>query len=190
MSITEVWKPIVGYEGYYEISSFGRVKTVERKIPHPSLVNGAKYKTIRERIRKPNIMKGYHCVALIKDGDRKVYRIHRLVIEHFGEHQPSDEYQVNHIDGDKSNNRIDNLEWVTPLENTRHAIETGLRHEPDEETKRKMGEATKRRWQDPQYRKFQQEMAKSMWADETIHKKRSKAIKRGIARAKEARLNG
>ncbi len=186
----EEWKPIADYEGYYEISSYGRVKSVERVVEHPSLVNGAKYKTIPERIRKPNIMKGYHCVSLAKDGKYKVYRIHRLVIEHFGEAQPSEEHQVNHIDGDKGNNHIENLEWVTPKENTCHAIKNGLRHNPNEETKRKMGEASKRMWQNPDYRKFQSEMAKSRWADEETHKKRSLAIKRGIAKAKEVRNNG
>lgn len=188
--VKEVWKPIVNYEGLYEISNFGRVKSVLRKVLHPSLVNGAKYKTIPEKIRKPNIMKGYHCIGLVKDGNVKIYRIHRLVIEHFGERQPSEEYQVNHIDGDKSNNRIDNLEWVTPRENTLHAIKTGLRHNPNEETRRKMGMASKRTWEKPEYRKFQSEMAKSMWADEETHKKRSIAIKQGIAKAKEVQSNG
>ena len=188
--VKEVWKPIVNYEGYYEISSYGRVKSVERVIEHPSLVNGAKHKTIPERIRKPNIIKGYHCIALIKDKVKKVFRIHRLVIEHFGEAQPSEEYQVNHIDGYKSNNHIDNLEWVTPKENTCHAIKNGLRHNPDEETKKKMSEASKRNWQKLEYRKFQSEIAKSMWADKELHKKRSVAIKRGIAKAKEVRKNG
>lgn len=186
----EFWKPIVDYEGIYEISSHGRVRIVERVIEHPALVNGAKYKTIRAKIRKPNVMKGYHCIALIKDKKTKVFRIHRLVMEHFGEVQPSEEHQVNHIDGDKSNNHIENLEWVTPKENTHHAIENGLRHNPNEETKKKMGEASKRMWQNPDYRKFQSEMAKSKWANTEIHAKRSMAIKRGIAKAKEERQNG
>ena len=184
----EIWKPIKGYEGYYEISNKGRVKTVMRKVYNPGVLGDGCYRTVPEKIRKPNIMKGYHCVALIKDKHTKVYRIHRLVIEHFVGQAPSEEYQVNHIDGDKSNNCVENLEWVTPKENTHHAIENGLRHNPDEETKRKMGEASKKLWQNPEYRKFQSEMAKSMWADKEIHKKRAKAIKDGIARAKERRL--
>ena len=186
----EIWKPIIDYEGLYEISSHGRVKVVERVIEHPALVNGAKYKTIPEKIRKPNIMKGYHCIGLIKDKKTKVFRIHRLVMEHFGETRPTEEHQVNHIDGDKSNNRIDNLEWVTPKENTNHAIENGLRHNPTDETKKKMGMASKNAWQNPDYRKAQSDRAKSMWSDEEKHLKMSMAIKRGIAKAKEVRKNG
>jgi hypothetical protein len=135
-------------------------------------------------------MKGYHCITLRKDNKVKVFRIHRLVIEHFGEKQHSEEYQVNHIDGDKSNNRIENLEWVTPKENTLHAIKNKLRHNPDEKTKKKMGEASKRMWQNPDYRKSQIEKAKAMWADAEAHKKQSVAIKRGIAKAKEVRKYG
>ena len=184
----EEWKPIKGYEGCYEISSMGRVKSVERKVYNPGVLGEGCYRTVPERIRKPNIMKGYHCVSLAKDKQYKVFRIHRLVMEHFVGQAPSSEYQVNHIDGDKSNNCVDNLEWVTPQENTLHAIENGLRHNPDEETKKKMGEATKKRWRDPKYRMFQQEMAKKLWSDEETHKKRAFAIKEGIARAKERRM--
>ena len=186
--MVEEWKPIQGYEGCYEISSLGRVKSVERKVYNPCVLGDGCYRTVPEKIRKPNIMKGYHCVGLVKNKSIKIFRIHRLVIEHFVGQAPSQEYQVNHIDGDKSNNRVENLEWVTPKENTQHAIKTGLRHNPDDDTKKKMGEATKKRWCDPNYRKFQQEMAKNLWSDEEHHKKRSLAIKEGIARAKERRI--
>ena len=184
----EIWKPITDYEGLYEISSMGRVKSIERKVYNPGVIGDGNYRTVPERIRKPNIMKGYRCVSLIKNKKHKVFRIHRLVIEHFMGQAPSPEYQVNHIDGDKSNNCVENLEWVTPKENTLHAIENGLRHNPNEETKKKMGEATKKRWRDPNYRKFQKELAKKLWSDEKTHKMRSLAIKNGIAQAKERRM--
>lgn len=177
----ELWKPIEGYEDY-EISSLGRVKSLAR-------LTTTGNRSVPERIRTPNIMKGYHCIALRKDKKIKVFRIHRLVMEHFGEKQPSEDYQVNHIDGDKSNNRIDNLEWVTPRENTLHAINTGLRHNPTEQTKKKMGEASKRAWQKPEYRENQVRAAKAAWSDETRHKERSEAIRRGIAQAKERSMN-
>ena len=177
----ELWKPIEGYEDY-EISSLGRVKSLARMTTTGN-------RSVPERIRTPNVMKGYHCIALRKDKKIKVFRIHRLVIEHFGEKQPSEEYQVNHIDGDKSNNCIDNLEWVTPRENTLHAINTGLRHNPTEQTKKKMGEASKRAWQNPEYRENQVRVAKAAWADKTRHKERSDAIRKGIIQAKERRMN-
>lgn len=160
----EIWKPIENYEGYYEISSHGRVKSIERKIHCPTVLGTGCCRTVPERMLKHNLMKGYHCVTLQKDGKVKVFRVHRLVIEHFGEKQPSAEYQVNHIDGNKNNNCIDNLEWVTPLENTHHAIETGLRkRHPTEETLVKMSKASKERWQDKDYREFQKKMMKDTW---------------------------
>ena len=177
----ELWKPIKGYEDY-EISSLGRVKSLAR-------LTTTGNRSVPERIRKPNVMKGYHCITLRKNKKIKVFRIHRLVIEHFGEKQPSEEYQVNHIDGDKSNNCVDNLEWVTPRENTLHAIKTGLRHNPTEETKKKMGEASKRMWQNPEYRENQVRVAKAAWAGKIRHIERSDAIRKGIIRAKERRIN-
>ena len=186
--MVEEWKPIKTYEGFYEISSLGRVKSVERKVYNPSVLGEGCYRTVPEKIRKPNIMKGYHCISLIKNKSHKVYRIHRLVIEHFKEEAPSSEHQVNHIDGDKSNNCVDNLEWVTPKENTQHAIKTGLRCNPDEVTKKKMGEASRKMWQNPEYRLNQIEKAKAIWSDKEHHKKRSLAIKEGIAKAKERRM--
>ena len=162
--MNELWKPIKEYEGYYEISSLGRVKSVERKVYNPCVLGNGCYRTVPERIRKPNIMKGYHCVALLKEGKTKVFRIHRLVMEHFGEKQPSEEYQVNHIDGDKSNNCIENLEWVTPLENTTHAIKNGLRKKhPTDETLKKMSKASKKRWKNTEYRNFQVQMMTNVW---------------------------
>lgn len=156
-TVSEIWKPIAGWEGLYEISNLGRVKTVARK-------TSAGNRGVPETIRKPNIMKGYHCIALQHDGKVKVYRIHRLVIEAFGYPQPTDEHQVNHIDGNKANNCIWNLEWVTPKENTDHAFETGLRKRtPTQETRDKMREALYRRYENPMERKKTSEDSKKMW---------------------------
>lgn len=160
----EEWKAISGYEGLYEISNQGRVKTIEHRVKNEGVFGKESTRLVPERIRKPNIMKGYHCVSLSKDGKPKVFRIHRLVIEHFGKPQPSLEHQVNHIDGDKSNNCISNLEWVTPKENTKYAFDTGLRKShPSEETLQKLGEATRRRWKNEEYRSFQKEMMTNVW---------------------------
>lgn len=157
MNDTEHWKPISGYEGLYEISSHGRVKSLRR-------MTRTGNRSVPERIMKPDIMKGYHCVVLQKDGNVKVFRIHRLVINAFGPEQPTPDHQVNHIDGDKANNRIDNLEWCTPAENTHHAFNAGLRRKhPTKETLDKMSEATKQRWTNEEYRQLQKQQMTELW---------------------------
>lgn len=154
---TEIWMPIVGWEGLYAVSNKGRIKSLARKTSTGN-------RGVPERILKPNIMKGYHCVTLQHDNKVKVYRIHRLVIEAFGESQPTPEHQVNHIDGDKANNCIENLEWVTPKENTDHAFETGLRPRKDRpETVRKKKAALIRRYNDPKEREKVSVNSKKMW---------------------------
>lgn len=117
----EIWKPIKGYEGLYEISNLGRVKSLSRVTPH----NGRVYPT---KILKPHInTKKYLDVELSQNGLKQRYRIHRLVAETFIPN-PNNKPQVNHIDCDKSNNRVDNLEWCDNSENQRHAFAHGLNH--------------------------------------------------------------
>ena len=113
----EVWKDIAGYEGLYQVSSFGRVK---------SLWHG------RERIRKPHLNhKGYSELNLCKGGNVKGFKVHRLVAEAFIPN-PQNKREVNHINGIKADNRVENLEWVTPSENQLHAYNTGLRKSAEE----------------------------------------------------------
>ena len=118
----EVWKPIEGYEGLYEVSSLGNVRSLDRR------VKGKDGKIIRHigLTLKPSSCRGYLHVILNKDGHFKACTVHRLVANAFipnADNKP----QINHIDGDKANNRVDNLEWVTQSENIRHSYETGLR---------------------------------------------------------------
>ena len=124
----ERWKDITGFEGLYQISDWGRVKALTRTLPHK--VHGTW--TIKEKILKPSLngekSRGYLFVILF-DKDKKTHnmRIHRLVAEHFLENPDKDNLIfVDHIDGNKTNNYYKNLEWVTPLENTRRAVELGL----------------------------------------------------------------
>lgn len=181
----EVWLPIKGYEGLYEISSLGRVKTIERKVYNPGVLGDGKYRTVPEIIRKPNIQRGYYCIALSKDKRTKVYRIHRLVAEHFIGPQPAPEYQVNHIDGNKSNNCVENLEWVTPKENTQHAFDTGLRSRTtSEETKHKISEKSRELWENENYVKEQSNRMKKLWAD-SDYREKTLANMRGKKRTPE-----
>lgn len=183
----EVWKDIPGYEGFYMISNKGRVKSVEHKVRNPHVLGDGEYRTVPERIRKPNIMKGYHCVALIVNKHTKVYRIHRLVAEAFIGAQPTPEHQVNHIDGIKANNTVENLEWVTPKENTAHAIRTGLIKPASEETKSKISKASLKLWQNPAYRKQQSIRLKQKWNNQEERLIRTRQITDGIHRSTSTR---
>lgn len=116
----EMWRDIPGYEGYYQVSNLGRVKSLERMVKH----GGYEYRR-KERIRSPFETAGYLCVALNKDTIEKTYQIHQLVAIAFIPN-PENKPIVNHIDGNKTNNCVDNLEWVTYKENAQHAIRIGL----------------------------------------------------------------
>lgn len=118
----EIWKPIKGYEGIYEVSNLGRIKSLERKV-YADFKFG-KTRTYKERILKPGIVNGYQQVKL-RDNSNKIVYVHRLVAETFI-NNPNNYKTINHIDGNKQNNCVDNLEWCTQKENVRHAWETGL----------------------------------------------------------------
>lgn len=108
----EEWKWIEGYEGQYQISNKGRVKSFKKKEP--------KILTPKKDGR------GYYLmICLRKNGKDKYCLIHRLVAQAFIPN-PKNKEQVNHIDGNKKNNCVENLEWNTPTENINHALDNGL----------------------------------------------------------------
>lgn len=107
--IKETWKAIEGYEGAYEVSDLGRVRNIKRG----------------GRIMSQSNVHGYRAVNLSKDGKTRSISVHRLVAKAFIPN-PDNKPQVNHIDGIKSNNVVNNLEWATPQENHIHACNTGL----------------------------------------------------------------
>lgn len=110
----EEWGTTNILNGYYVISNYGRVKSLKRNTAH-------------ERIMKPRIGKdGYWYVNLCVNGKRYTYKIHRLVATIFIPN-PNNLPQVNHIDGCKTNSRVDNLEWCTASYNQIHANKLGLR---------------------------------------------------------------
>ena len=124
----EIWMPIKGYEGLYDVSNLGRVKRLERTTENSGTYSG--YSTFKELILKPRENKkrhGYYEISLKKNKKEKRFKIHRLVALTFIPN-PDNKPEVNHKDGDKSNNCVDNLEWVTSKENKKHAWETGLQN--------------------------------------------------------------
>lgn len=106
----EIWKDIKGYEGKYQVSNYGKIKSLNYK------------RTGNERIMKeyPSI-KGYSRTCLCKNNKVKFHLIHRLVAEAFIPN-PRKCLEINHKNGVKTDNRVDNLEWCTRLENVRHSL--------------------------------------------------------------------
>lgn len=113
----EEWREIKGYEGYYEVSNYGRVRSVTRTIRYKSghlrVINGQGIKLIKKNT-------GYMQVNLNINSKAKPALVHRLVANAFIEN-PMNKPQVNHIDGNGQNNSVLNLEWVTSSENSLHA---------------------------------------------------------------------
>ena len=116
----EIWKDVKGYEGFYQVSNFGRVKSVARMVKS----RWATDRPIKERpVREIVDSLGYSRLSLSKNGIVKAHKIHRLVAEAF----LLGSGHINHIDGNKQNNRIENLEFCTIKQNNNHAFENGLR---------------------------------------------------------------
>lgn len=114
----EIWKDIEGYEGLYQVSNLGRVKSLNRKVKFSPGEKQEYYQRKPERYLSPNKKEnGYFEHSLYKEGKRKHMYAHRLVALHFIPN-PDDLPQVNHKDENKSNNRVSNLEWITAQENS------------------------------------------------------------------------
>lgn len=127
----EIWKDIKGYEGFYQVSNKGNVKSLERIIRRKH--NKSKEIKIKERILKPYLYKrrrSNSCtptVALSVNGKLKTHSVHRLVAETFLSNGVNvSKLEVNHIDGNSENNCVENLEFITKKENIRHAFNNKL----------------------------------------------------------------
>jgi hypothetical protein len=127
-SDVEVWKPIPGYEGIYEASNQGRIRTAEGKTTYTERhgVRSWQQRVLKQKWRnRKSSGKADARVCLWKDGEEKTFLVARLVAMSFLP-PPYDKLTVNHIDGDTTNNNISNLEWVTVAENNRLGFQGGL----------------------------------------------------------------
>ena len=119
--MTEIWKDIQGYEGLYQISNLGRVKSLSREVKTGVFGRAVSTRIIKEHILKGRFDKdGYYTIYLSHKGKAIQYKIHRLVAIAFLEPIEGKEL-VNHINGIKNDNRLNNLEWCTNKENLTHA---------------------------------------------------------------------
>lgn len=107
----EIWRPIIGTKGFIEVSNMGRVRSLLRGTP----------RVLKTQVDK----KGYHRIRVTIEREKMSYKVHREVAKAFIEN-PGNLPQVNHKDGNKNNNSVDNLEWITNKDNAHHAIENGL----------------------------------------------------------------
>lgn len=122
MTTQEHWVPIPNYEGYYEISSLANIRSIKRSVPTKSgYLKPEKERIITQRISN----KGYLTVTLSKNGQSNTRQVHRLLAQAFIPN-PENKATVNHVDGNKLNNSLDNLEWASYSENAIHAYKTGL----------------------------------------------------------------
>ena len=123
MDNLEFWQDIKGYEGHYQVSNLGRVKSLAR------IVESRKGVFVNKKekfLSNWDCGKGYKKVKLSKDSIEKSMRVHRLVAETFLQN-PELKSEVNHINGFKDDNRVENIEWCTSSENTIHALKTKLK---------------------------------------------------------------
>lgn len=118
MNVDEIWKPVVGYEGLYEVSSKGRVKSLNKIVNHKRYGIQNKKEFILNISKTTNF--GYFRCKLTKDNITKSFFIHRIVAEAFLSNENS--YPIiNHIDYNKQNNNVENLEWCTNRYNINHS---------------------------------------------------------------------
>jgi hypothetical protein len=120
----EIWKDIQGYEGLYQVSNIGNVRSLNYSFKRK---NGRIINIVGKVLKPSTQTKGYKFLSLCMNGNKKYFLLHRLVAKAF---IPNlfNKPEVNHINGIKSDNSAGNLEWVTCLENMKHSYDIGLRN--------------------------------------------------------------
>jgi hypothetical protein len=117
--MNEIWHPCAGYETHYEVSNLGNVRSIERMVLHEE---GGLKRNPAKQLKAGKGKNGYLTVSFSVDSLKSNHSVHRLVARAFIENE-SNKPQVNHKDGNKHNNSLNNLEWVTRSENMRHAFD-------------------------------------------------------------------
>lgn len=125
VNMREIWKDIKEYEGLYQVSNLGNIKSLNRTIENKGSIGG-EYR-IKEKNRAQTISKtGYYICTLYKKGKGRTFKVHRLIAEVFIDN-PDNLPIINHKDGNKLNNSIDNLEWCDYSHNNKEAYKQGLK---------------------------------------------------------------
>lgn len=131
--MSERWLPVVGYEGLYEVSDEGRVRSVDRFVEHPNMLGPGRIRGPRKVFRRGTLLAlsksngaGHRCVGLSRDGVATGKLVHRLVLEAFVGPCP-DGQQCLHANDIGDDNRLSNLRWGTPKENAADAVTNGRR---------------------------------------------------------------
>lgn len=119
----EIWKDIEGYEGLYQISNLGRIRSLDRVVVTKrntrTNLKGMLLKSTKDR-------DGYLQVVLSKQSKLTTVKVHRVVAKHFIDN-PENKTQINHLNGVKNDNRVENINWCTNSENNKHAYDTNLK---------------------------------------------------------------
>lgn len=137
----EKWLPVVGYEGLYDISTFGRIRSYQFSGKMPKSGMRKIPKVLNAKVES----NGYRRASLYKNKKVSYVQLSRLVATAFLENK-NNYPVVNHLDGCKSNDVVTNLEWCTASENVLHAFRTGLRKSPDSAERKKRSDGLKKAW--------------------------------------------
>lgn len=119
--MNEEFRDVINYEGLYQVSNYGRIKSLDKVVDTNNQYYKKSKKILKGKILKQRILRKYYCVGLTKNKKQKTNFVHRLVAQAFISN-PNNLPCVNHKDGNKKNNKAENLEFVTHKENSLHSI--------------------------------------------------------------------
>lgn len=130
MAVDEQWKPVVGYEGYYEVSDAGNVRSLDRVVQRPTPSGGFAAVPLPGRIlrQKKHPKTGHRMVAPSRDGRQETLKVHRMVLEAFVGPPPTDRPFGLHWNDDVNDNRLENLRWGNDIDNRQDCIRNGHDH--------------------------------------------------------------